>query len=99
MSHSAPCYLRSWGTQFWWLLKRSLVAQLRNPTDVTSRLLLSCWIGLLAGARPCLQRFILSSLLLPVHLKHTRGSTLFPFCERLPLTCSLNAGFWECHAI
>ena len=25
----------SWGTQFWWLLKRSFVAQLRNPTDVT----------------------------------------------------------------
>ncbi len=42
-----PC---SWWTQYWWLLKRSLVAQLRNPTDVTSRLLLSCWIGLLAGA-------------------------------------------------
>ena len=39
----------SWGTQFWWLLKRSFVAQLRNPTDVTSRLLLSCWIGAFAG--------------------------------------------------
>ncbi len=43
---SASC---SWGTQFWWLLKRSFKAQLRNPTDVTSRLLLSCWIGAFAG--------------------------------------------------
>ena len=39
----------AWGTQFWWLLKRSFKAQLRNPTDVTSRLLLSCWIGAFAG--------------------------------------------------
>jgi hypothetical protein len=53
LSHSSTCQLRSWGTQFWWLLQRSLVTQLRNPTDVTSRLLLSCWIGLLAGAGPC----------------------------------------------
>ena len=76
MSHSATCHLRSWGTQFWWLLKRSLVAQLRNPTDITSRLLLSCWIGLLAGAHPCLHRFTLSSLLLAIHLKHTHGKIL-----------------------
>ena len=50
LTHSLVC---SWWTQLWWLLKRSLVAQLRNPTDVTSRLLLSCWIGLLAGIYPC----------------------------------------------
>ncbi|CAK0773849.1 hypothetical protein CVIRNUC_004108 [Coccomyxa viridis] len=42
-----------WWTQFAWLLRRSLVSQLRNPTDVTSRLLLSAWIGLLAGAGTC----------------------------------------------
>ena len=47
--HTEGCEPCSWWTQFWWLLKRSLIAQLRNPTDVTSRLLLSCWIGLLAG--------------------------------------------------
>ena len=47
---SDECESCSWWTQYWWLLKRSLLAQLRNPTDVTSRLLLSCWIGLLAGA-------------------------------------------------
>ena len=41
---------RSWCTQFRWLLQRSFVAQLRNPTDVTGRLLLSVWIGLFAGA-------------------------------------------------
>ncbi len=34
------------------LFERSLLAQLRNPTDVTARLLLSCWVGMVAGA-PC----------------------------------------------
>ena len=41
---------RSWCTQFQVLLQRSLLAQLRNPTDVSARLLLSCWVGLVAGA-------------------------------------------------
>ncbi|CAL5218719.1 g432 [Coccomyxa viridis] len=49
LERSGTRHAVSWWTQYWWLLKRSLVAQLRNPTDVTSRLLLSCWIGLLAG--------------------------------------------------
>ena len=40
----------SWGTQYGVLLKRSLLAQLRNPTDTTARLLLSIWVGMLAGA-------------------------------------------------
>ena len=40
----------SWGTQYGVLLKRSLLAQLRNPTDTTARLLLSAWVGVLAGA-------------------------------------------------
>ncbi len=40
----------SWGTQYAVLLKRSLLAQLRNPTDTTARLLLSTWVGMLAGA-------------------------------------------------
>ena len=26
-----------------------MLAQLRNPTDATSRLLLSCWVGILGG--------------------------------------------------
>ncbi len=52
MKNTEKCESCSWWTQFWWLLKRSLIAQLRNPTDVTSRLLLSCWIGLLAGSHP-----------------------------------------------
>ena len=40
----------SWGAQFSVLFRRSVLAQLRNPTDATSRLLLSCWVGILAGA-------------------------------------------------
>ena len=36
--------------QFRMLLQRALLAQLRNPTDVTARLFLSCYVGLLAGA-------------------------------------------------
>ena len=43
---------RSWGMQFCVLLRRALRAQLRNPTDVTARLLLSCWVGMVAGAPP-----------------------------------------------
>ena len=39
----------SWCMQFRVLLRRALVAQLRNPTDVTARLLLSTYVGLLAG--------------------------------------------------
>ena len=50
VKHTGAC---RWWTQFAWLLRRSLVSQLRNPTDVTSRLLLSAWIGLLAGAGTC----------------------------------------------
>ena len=34
------------------LLRRAMLAQLRNPTDTTSRLFLSTWVGVLAGARP-----------------------------------------------
>ena len=41
---------RSWCMQFRVLLRRALLAQLRNPTDVTARLFLSCYVGLLAGA-------------------------------------------------
>lgn len=36
-------------TQFRVLLKRGVLAQLRNPTDATSRLLLATWVGMLAG--------------------------------------------------
>ncbi len=43
---------RSWLTQFRVLLNRAMLAQLRNPTDTTSRLFLSTWVGCLAGARP-----------------------------------------------
>jgi hypothetical protein len=43
---------RSWATQFRVLFRRALRAQLRNPTDVTARLLLSCWVGMVAGAPP-----------------------------------------------
>ena len=43
---------RSWLTQFGLLFKRALLAQLRNPTDVTARLFLSTWVGALAGAPP-----------------------------------------------
>ena len=52
-SHSccAVRLLRSWLTQFGLLFKRALLAQLRNPTDVTARLFLSTWVGMLAGAR------------------------------------------------
>jgi hypothetical protein len=42
-------YAAGWLTQFQVLLHRAFVAQLRNPTDVTSRLLLSVWVGILAG--------------------------------------------------
>jgi hypothetical protein len=31
------------------LLKRAFLAQIRNPTDVTGRLLLCSWVGILAG--------------------------------------------------
>ena len=41
---------RSWVTQFRVLLRRAMLAQLRNPTDTTSRLFLSTWVGVLAGA-------------------------------------------------
>ena len=39
----------SWARQFQVLLKRSIVSQLRNPTDTACRLLLASWIGLVAG--------------------------------------------------
>jgi len=42
---------RSWVTQFRVLLRRAMLAQLRNPTDTTTRLFLSTWVGVLAGAR------------------------------------------------
>ena len=42
----APC---SWPTQFVVLLRRAMLGQLRNPTDTTSRLFLSTWVGVLAG--------------------------------------------------
>ena len=41
----------SWFTQFWVLLRRAMLGQLRNPTDTTSRLFLSTWVGVLAGER------------------------------------------------
>ena len=40
----------SWWTQFVVLLRRAMLGQLRNPTDTTSRLFLSTWVGVLAGA-------------------------------------------------
>ena len=43
-------YAASWGRQFTVLAKRHLLGQLRNPTDSSSRLLMSCYVGLLAGA-------------------------------------------------
>jgi hypothetical protein len=66
---------RSWGTQFGVLFRRALRAQLRNPTDATSRLLMSTCVGLLAGARPLptLGRGACSRA--PAALLHT----LFPF--------------------
>ncbi len=39
----------SWLTQFRVLLRRAMLSQLRNPTDTTSRLFLSTWVGALAG--------------------------------------------------
>ena len=42
-------YPASYWTQFRVLFHRSVLAQLRNPTDVTSRLMLSCWVGTFAG--------------------------------------------------
>jgi hypothetical protein len=45
------CCARSWWVQFQVLLRRAMLAQLRNPTDTTSRLFLSTWVGCLAGAR------------------------------------------------
>ena len=38
-----------WHRQFWVLLRRAFLAQIRNPTDTASRLLLATWIGLLTG--------------------------------------------------
>lgn len=46
--HVRVC-VRSWWTQFRVLLKRALLGQLRNPTDASCRLLMSCWVGTLAG--------------------------------------------------
>ena len=45
-------YAASWTRQFAVLAKRHLLGQLRNPTDSSSRLLMSCYVGLLAGT-PC----------------------------------------------
>ena len=42
-------YAASWWTQFRTLFKRAVLAQLRNPTDATSRLLLATWVGMLGG--------------------------------------------------
>ena len=41
--------MRSWAVQWQQLFWRSLMAQIRNPTDATARLLLSCYVGALAG--------------------------------------------------
>ncbi len=82
------CGVCSWWTRFWWLLKRSLVAQLRNPTDVTSRLLLSCWIGLLAGTRSCSRTTPASLAGTPLSLRHHNWCT----CSRIrsqALPCSI----------
>ena len=43
----------SWPTQFVVLLRRAMLGQLRNPTDTTSRLFLSTWVGVLAGESYC----------------------------------------------
>ncbi len=59
---------RSWGTQFRVLFRRALRAQLRNPTDATSRLLMSTCVGLLAGARPRLRATAVAVHPLPLRL-------------------------------
>ena len=41
-----------WHVQYSTNLQRCLLAQFRNPTDSAMRLLLSLWVGLLAGMRP-----------------------------------------------
>ena len=42
-------YPATYWTQFAVLYKRSLRAQLRNPTDIASRMLMSTWVGTLGG--------------------------------------------------
>ncbi|BDA42962.1 ABC transporter G family member 22 [Coccomyxa sp. Obi] len=49
MEWASGKYAASWWTQFRILLNRALLGQLRNPTDTTSRLFLSTWVGCLAG--------------------------------------------------
>jgi ATP-binding cassette, subfamily G (WHITE), member 2 len=42
-------YPASYWTQFRTLFRRSFMAQMRNPTDVASRTLLSTWVGTIGG--------------------------------------------------
>ena len=42
-------YPASYWTQFCTLFRRSFMAQMRNPTDVASRTLLSTWVGTIGG--------------------------------------------------
>ncbi|EIE27766.1 hypothetical protein COCSUDRAFT_45983 [Coccomyxa subellipsoidea C-169] len=49
MEWASGKYAASWWTQFRILLNRAMLGQLRNPTDTTSRLFLSTWVGCLAG--------------------------------------------------
>ena len=53
-------YAASWPRQFAVLAKRHLLGQLRNPTDSSSRLLMSCYVGILAGT-PALQARLCST--------------------------------------
>lgn len=41
----------SFGKQLWVLMHRSYLSQLRNPADTAARLLISSWMGIMAGER------------------------------------------------
>ena len=86
----------SWGTQLRVLLKRAMLAQLRNPTDTTSRLFLSTWVGVLAGAAPDRLTATVSRSSSPSQARHTPDTSLlhktrFP-CPSDTLLCAIGAG-------
>ena len=67
------------------LLKRAMLAQLRNPTDTTSRLFLSTWVGCLAGAHQCTALIALSATACPYNsLKFKNTFMPFPWEMRCP---------------
>ena len=51
-------YAAGWPMQYLVNLQRCLLAQLRNPTDSAMRLLISMWVGLLAGVHLFLYRLV-----------------------------------------